>query len=186
MSDLRLRAELALHRAGWPALAGLALLIAGLLAHLWWLPQQQGRIARMEAEYRRLAADFNRPASAQPAQDAATLLARRQSAFEATLAPRSSVPDLIKTVFGEAGKAGLTLSQAEYRLGEDKAGGYSSYQMILPVHGPYPKLRGFAESVLAAIPAAALEEVSFKREAIGNPATEARLRLVFYLKDAAP
>lgn len=183
MNHPRLRLQLLLARAGWPALAGLLLIGIGAIAHLWWLPQQQSRLARMETEYRRLLAEFGKPAPVQPQQSQGALMAARHAAFTATLAPRSAVPDLIKSVFSEADKAGLTLAQAEYRTGEDKAGGYASYQVILPVRGSYPKLREFVAGVLVANPAAALEEVSFRRDGIGSPVADARLRLVFYLKD---
>jgi len=182
----RLRAELLLRRLGWPPAAGLALACAGLAMLFVWLPAQERRLARMEAEYRRVLAQISLPAAPSPARESATLQAERQAAFNATLAPRAKVPDLVKTVFAEAQKAGLSLAQAEYRLGEDKAGGYASYQMVLPVKGPYLKLREFIEGVLAEIPAAALEEISFKRDSIGAPAAEARLRFVFYLREAAP
>jgi len=182
----RLSIELWLARTGWPALAGGLLLLAGLAAHLWWLPLQETRIARMETEYRRLIAALRQPPAADSGAaadlDAGALLAQRQAAFSAVLAPPAAAPDLIRTVFGEAQKAGLTLAQAEYRRVEDRAGGYAAYQMNVPVQGPYLKLREFIDGVLGALPACALEEVSFKREAIGSPSAEARLRLVFYLK----
>jgi len=184
VSHLRLNLQLLFVRAGWPALAGLLLLGIGAAMHTWWLPKQQERLVRMETEYRRLIAEFVKPVVVQPRQTQSALLAERHAAFNATLAPKSALPDLIKSVFSEAGKAGLTLAQAEYRTAEDKAGGYTSYQMVLPVRGPYLKLREFVAGVLAANPAAALEEVSFRRDGIGNPTTEARLRFVFYIKDA--
>jgi len=182
----RLQAELLLRRTGWPPLAGLALACAGFVTLLAWLPAQEMRLARMEAEYRRVVAQLAKPVESAPVRDSSTLQAERQAAFNATLAPRAKVPDIVKTVFVEAQKAGLSLAQAEYRMGEDKAGGYASYQMVLPVKGPYLKLREFIEGVLAEVPAAALEEISFKREGIGASAAEARLRFVFYLRDGAP
>jgi len=183
VNGLGLRASLFLARAGWPALAGLLMLCAGAAAFAWWLPGEQKRLERSEAEYRRLLTAVRAPAAALPRHDPDSVLAERYAAFNAALTPRADVPQLLKTVFGEAAKAGLTLSQAEYRLSETRNGIYVTYQMILPVKGPYLKLREFIDSVLVAAPAAALEEVSFKRDSIGSAAAEARLRLVFYLKD---
>lgn len=184
MNRVRLYAELWLARAGWPALAGLLLICAGVALHAWWLPAEQKRLGRLETEYRRLIALVGTPAAARPRSDESSLLAERYAAFNAILAPRGQTADLLRTVFGAAAKAGLTLSQAEYRLGEGRTGAYLTYQMILPVTGAYPKLREFVDAVLVAIPAAALQEVSFKRDGIGSAVAEARLRVVFYLKDS--
>lgn len=183
VSNLRLTAGLWLARTGWSPLAGLLLVCAGLALHAWWLPGEQKNLRRLEAEYRGVVAANVMPA--RPQSDPGTLLAERYAAFNRTLAPRADTTELLKTVFSEAGRAGLTLSQAEYRMGEGRAGAYVTYQMILPVRGPYLKLREFVDGVLAAIPAAALEEISFKRDGIGTATAEARLRLVFYLKDGA-
>jgi hypothetical protein len=186
MMGTYLQVQLWLARAGWPAMAGVLLLLAGLGVHLWWLPKQSSALALKESDYRRAIAELRTPAVTKPPLDSNTTMAARYAAFNTVLAPRTAAPDLVKTVFGEAGKAGLALAQAEYRMGTDKAGGYSSYQMILPVRGPYLKLREFVDGVLAAVPSAALEEMSFKREGIGGTAVDVRLRLVFYLKDAGP
>ena len=182
----RLQAELLVRRAGWPALLGAVLACAGLAAHLWWLPAQEQRVKRLETEYRRVITQVAALQVQAPVRDASTLQAERYAAFNATLAPHAKAPELIKTVFAQAQKAGLSLAQAEYRLAENKQGGYLAYQMTLPVKGPYLKLREFIEGVLVEVPTAALEEVSFKRDGIGAASAEARLRLVFYLKDGAP
>jgi hypothetical protein len=181
----RLQLELWLHRAGWPAPAGLALLCLGLAANFWWLPAQQSRVSQMEGEYRRLLAQAASPKKPVQVQSAGSLLAVRLAAFDKMLSGRNQTPDLIRVVFAEAQKAGLTLSQAEYHLADDKKGGFATYQMVLPVQGPYVKLREFIDGVLAEAPAVALEEVAFKRNGIGTAATEARLRLVFYVRGDA-
>jgi len=178
----RLRIELLLRRAGWPAPAGMVLLGLGLAVNCWWLPAQQLRVAHMETEYRRLLALAANPKKPVPPPSPNALLAARLAAFDKVLATGAQTPDLIKTVFAEAQKAGLTLAQAEYHLVEDKKGGFAAYQMVLPVQGPYIKLREFIDGVLAEAPGAALEELAFKRNGIGTAATEARLRLVFYVR----
>ncbi|MDB5804532.1 MAG: hypothetical protein JWN73_1854 [Betaproteobacteria bacterium] len=181
----RLRIELLLRRTGWPMPAGLVLLGLGLAINFWWLPAQQVRVAHVQSESRRLLAQAANPKLPVQPPTLNALLAARLAAFDKTLSTSAQTPDLIKTVFAEAQKAGLTLSQAEYHLLEDKKGGFATYQMVLPVQGPYIKLREFIDGVLAEAPAAALEEVAFKRNGIGTAATEARLRLVFYVRSEA-
>ena len=115
-----------------------------------------------------------------------SLIEERLSAFSATLCDKNRLNASVGTVFEQAARQGLALAQAEYKLDHDKAGGFSAYQMTLPVRGSYPKLRGFVDATLAEIACAALEDVDFKREGIGAAETEARLRLVFFLKDDKP
>ena len=55
------------------------------------------------------------------------------------------------------------------------------YQVTLPVQGSYGEVRGFVDAVLDAVPAAALEELALKREEIGEPLVEARVRFVLFL-----
>ena len=77
------------------------------------------------------------------------------------------------------------LAQAEYALAFDQAGGFWTYQVDLPLRGPYRDLRRFVDEALHRIPYAALEQVEVKRDGIGSPSVEARLRFVFHLKDGA-
>lgn len=181
----RLQAELLLRRAGWPAPVGALLLGLGLGANHWWLPLQQQRVAAMQVETVRLMKQAADPVRAAPPPTADALLAIRLTAFDNALAARGATPELIKSVFAEAGKVGLTLAQAEYHLVEDKKGGFATYQMVLPVQGPYVKLREFIDGVLASNPAVAMQEIAFKRSNVGSAATEAHLRLVFYMRAEA-
>ena len=112
-------------------------------------------------------------------------LEERLTAFIETLCAKDRLAAFVGTVFEQAAKQGLALAQAEYKLDYDKPGAFSVYQMTLPVRGAYPKLRRFVDATLAEVPCAAIEDVDFKREAIGATETEARLRFVFYLKDGA-
>ena len=102
-----------------------------------------------------------------------------------TLGDKRELGTIVATVFELAEKHGLVLAQAEYKLEFDKAGGFHTYQMRLPVRGTYPRLRGFVDATLARIACAALEDVDFKRDAIGTAEAEARLRFLFFVKDAA-
>jgi len=113
-----------------------------------------------------------------------TLIEERLDAFVATLGERRMLTAFVSTVFEEAGKHDLALARAEYKLEVDKAGEYLTYQMTLPVRGPYPRLRGFVDATLAQIPNVALEDVDFTRDGIGVTQAEAKLRFVFFLKDA--
>ncbi|MES2741050.1 MAG: hypothetical protein V4754_08855 [Pseudomonadota bacterium] len=90
----------------------------------------------------------------------------------------------VGTLFALAAKAGLSLSRGEYKAAYDQAGRVHTYQVLLPVKGPYQSIWQFSLQALRAVPFASLDEINFKRDAINDTALEARLRLTFYLKAA--
>jgi hypothetical protein len=104
-------------------------------------------------------------------------------AFYAALGPSRYAGQQVKTLFSLAAKNGLALSQGEYKTGYDRNARVTAYQVNLPVKGSYSAIWQFAMGALRAIPFASLDEISFRRDAIGDPAVEARLRLTLYLKD---
>jgi hypothetical protein len=106
-------------------------------------------------------------------------------AFYAALGPRRYAEQQVRTLFTLAAKNGLSLSQGEYKTGYDRNARLSTYQVNLPVKGSYGAIWQFALGALRAIPFASLDDISFRREGIGDPVVEARLRLTLYLKDAS-
>jgi hypothetical protein len=105
-------------------------------------------------------------------------------AFYAALGPRRYAEQQVRTLFTLAAKNGLSLSQGEYKTGYDRNARVTTYQVNLPVKGSYAAIWQFAMGALRAIPFASLDDISFRRDTIGDPAVEARLRLTLYLKDA--
>jgi hypothetical protein len=114
-----------------------------------------------------------------PAQSADAL-----DAFYEALGPRRYAEQQVRTLFALAAKNGLSLSQGEYKSGYDRNARLSTYQVNLPVKGSYGAIWQFALGALRTIPFASLDDISFRRDTIGDPAVEARLRLTLYLKDA--
>lgn len=76
---------------------------------------------------------------------------------------------------------GLSLEKGEYRLLRDAQFPLARYQITLPVSGSYAQVRGFVNEVLDRVPSAALEDLTMKRESIGAPQLESRVRLVLFL-----
>jgi hypothetical protein len=58
-----------------------------------------------------------------------------------------------------------------------------TYQLNLPVKGSYAAIWQFALSALRAIPFASLDDISFRRDSIGDATVEARLRFTLYLSE---
>lgn len=181
-----LRLRLAL-RTGGPVVFGALALCVIALAALAWLVQARDLVDLARVEARRVAA-LPPPApvivATPPATDDYHL-----ALFEAALGERRNAEQGVKTLFKLAGQAGLSLRQGEYKAAYDRNARLHTYQVTLPVKGSYGAIWQFALGALRAIPFAALDEINFKREAIGEANVEARLRLTFYLTErpgAAP
>jgi len=173
-----LRLQLAFRRTGPAACVAALLLVLGLAAIAWAL------LAR-SAQQKAAAVLPSAPVQlveAAPAKNANENLA----AFYETLGGKRYAEQQVKTLFGIAARTNLSLDQGEYKFAYDKASRVSTYQLTLPVRGPYANIWQFSLQALAAIPFAALDEVNFRRETIADPVVEARLRFTFYLKDGQP
>ena len=175
---LRLRLWLA---ALGPITCGAAVLcVAAALALAWLLPERalQGQ---------RRAVALGLAALPQPVAVAAPVTADANLAlFYDTLGERRYAEQQVKTLFALAAKTGLVLSQGEYKGALDQHGRFHTYQVNLPVKGSYRAIWQFGMLALRAIPFASLDEISFRRDTIGEPTVEARLRITLYLADQAP
>jgi Tfp pilus assembly protein PilO len=170
--------KLALARSGPVAWLAMLLCAAGIAAWLWYLPQAQ-RAASMRAAA--LA-----PAAAQAPVAALVSAAgpeQNLAQFYATLGDKGEVEQQLKTIFGLASKSGLTLTAGQYHASHDQNGRFHTYQVSLPVKGNYHDVWQFSLQTLASVPFAALDEISIRRETIGEPVLEARVRFTLYLKD---
>ena len=176
--------DLALRRESAPFWLACALAAAGVALYFLSarpldarIVARQDELARVERQAR-ITTTNDRPRK--------SLLEERLDAFAGALCEKERLNAFVSTVFEQATRQGLALAQAEYKLDYDKAGGFSAYQMTLPVRGPYPRLRSFVDATLAEVACAAIEDVDFKREGIGATETEARLRFVFFLRGDKP
>lgn len=178
VAAVALRLRLALMGLG-PVLCSaivLAVLAAGTLA--WLLPQRSLHAEQHKVAMRLALMPAPTAAAAPPvtANDNLNL-------FYATLGEKRHAEQQVKTLFALADKAGLSLSQGDYKGNYDRNARAHTYQVNLPVRGAYNNVWQFGMLALASIPFASLDEISFKRESIGDPNVEARLRLTLYLSD---
>ena len=181
-----LRARLLLARLGLAACGAVLLCVLGLAAWVWaW--QQRAALERFEARASAAVAGPAPRPSAPPVTVAVAAVAdsgRNLALFYANLGPRRYAEQEVKTLFALAAKSGLSLNQGEYKFSYDQTSRVHSYQVLLPVKGSYRAIWQFVLALLRAVPFAALDEISFKRELIADPVAEAHLRLTFYLKDS--
>jgi hypothetical protein len=191
-----LRLRLAL-RAN-PVLAGGGLLFLGCAAGMAWTVHTAAQLdaernalvaarAARQAALSRATTDAGAPAvqtAAQAAVQPDVQPADPLGAFYETLGPRRYAEQQVKTLFALAAKNGLSLSQGEYKSAYDRNARLTTYQVNLPVKGSYGAIWTFALGTLRTIPFASLDDIGFRRDSIGDPTVEARLRLTLYLKDA--
>jgi hypothetical protein len=168
--------------ARWQPVAVVSvLLILGAVAALGWLVQERRLLEREQLMVRQLAALPPAPVKAPPPSANENL-----AAFYGALGERRYAEQQVKTLFGLAQKSGLVLRQGEYKAGYERNARVHTYQVTLPVTGSYRAIWQFALQALRAIPFASLDEMNFRRDAIGDANVEARLRLTLYLADPAP
>lgn len=175
-----LRLRLAASRVNPLLRAAMLLFVAGFGTLLWLLPARE----QLEAQREQLRRASATPPAAAAAPIPASSAGERLARFRAALGTQREVEPGVKTLFRLAAKTGLVLRQGEYKRGYDRNAQLHTYQVNLPVKGSYAQVWQFAFLALRALPFASLDDVSFKRDTIGETALEGRLRLTFYLADA--
>ncbi|WP_049974694.1 hypothetical protein [Azospirillum sp. B4] len=141
---LLLRARLALGRIGWTTLLAGALFLAGASAFLIGLPALQARVEARQGALAQVTARAARAARQPPPAAAALPPAQRNlQAFYDALGDVRYADQDVAVILDEADRQGLTIAQAEYKLGYDKAGLYHVYTMQMPVTGSYAAIRDF-------------------------------------------
>jgi hypothetical protein len=178
LSALWLRLVLALRRLN-PVLVAAVVLAIGALGTIGYLAAARAELGEEYAAARRQAALPPPLPSALPAPPPSA--DQNLAHFYASLGERRGVDRQLKTLFALAEKNGLSLRQGEYRSSQDRAGRFLTYQVTLPVSGRYGAIWQFAFDALRALPHASLDDVGFRRDAIGSETVEARLRLTLYL-----
>jgi hypothetical protein len=178
-----LQIRLALMRFGLIKSIASIFCIAGLTAWLWAIPNLRAQQSAQQQNWLR-AQQALQATDVTKQTDPQTLAEDNFNHFVDVLGDAHDTEQQIRILFALSRKTGLTLSQAEYKLVEDKNGLYRSYQILLPVKGSYGAIRQFCEKTLLAIPFASLDEMSFKRETIASDALEARLRFTLYLSES--
>ena len=181
---LRWRVRREFSRLGWPGLAGLALLAAA--AVLWlgaWSPDE-GRARQRRAEVAELRARLHSAGETGSAAAAAlpSTRAAQLATFHEFFPAVATLPDWLAVLHSAAARNRLALERGNYTLvpprGEQPLW---RYEISLPMKGTWPQLRGFVSEALEQVPAAGLENVVLRREAVGVAQVEAKLDFVLWL-----
>ncbi len=89
--------------------------------------------------------------------------------------------ELIERLYHLAGAEHISLARGEYALGVDPKTQLARYQIVLPVRGSYPQIRGFLRGLIGQLPTLVLEDLELQRKRIGDRELNGRLRMTLYL-----
>ena len=181
MKHLRHRFAYLIARMDALVLAGLVLAVGAVLVQLVATASTRASVQQLKQQVAVAKADAGSSARLRERGDERPL-ARQFDEFYRNFPSRQSAPDLLQKIYAAAAKHGIQLSQGEYRLSPDKTGRLVGYQVNLPVKGKYAELRKFAVQVLSDVPAASLDELTFKRDTVASADVDARIRFTIYLR----
>lgn len=167
---------------GWPGVVGLGLLAFCLVAYLSALLPAQHRLAEMLAQAGSLRAQL---AKSKATQMETPVPEAQLTSFYQFFPAHVATPDLLEKLYAAAEASGMVLEQGDYRLTSSKGDKIELYQISLPVRGSYPQIRKFIGRLLADLPAASLDGVSFLRQKVTDVQIESQLKLTLYLGDGA-
>jgi len=163
--------------AGWQGGLGMLLLLAAGIMASSVIPAGIEQLGHSREEASTIAARLKSAGPGAKAEGPRDRLA----AFYAFFPAANTVPDWLEQVYAVADSSGVRLETGEYKLVEERGHRLAAYQMTLPVRGSYRQVREFVAGVLENVPAASLDEIGFRRDSVGSPAVEARLRFTIYL-----
>ena len=89
--------------------------------------------------------------------------------------------ELIERLYRLAEAERISLARGEYALGVDPKTQLARYQIVLPVRGSYPQIRGFLRALLGQLPTLVLEDLELQRKRIGERELTGRVRMTLYL-----
>ncbi|AZP13389.1 hypothetical protein [Undibacterium parvum] len=167
-------------------IVALLVCLLAVLILVGFIPHLKQQLVKLNIEQQVAKSDLQKTALARPIVPVLSVSEQNRAKFFDVLGETAYAEQQVKTLFTIAESLGLSLNQGEYKSNFDKNSNTYVYQIQLPVKGPYLVIRQFCEKTLLAIPFASLDEMSFKREAIGSNILEAKLRFSLYLGDLVP
>jgi Tfp pilus assembly protein PilO len=164
-------------RLRWPGVLGLALIVFTVGLTLFGIEASRQKLIALERDASAVKSQLGKRSAT------VTLTTNRSqlSNFYAFFPLTENVPELLARINRSANENQLVLEKGEYKLARETDFRLARYQVTLPIRGDYGELRSFVNDVLEAVPSAALEELTLKRESAEQPQLEGRVRFVLFL-----
>jgi hypothetical protein len=119
--------------------------------------------------------------------DAAGVQVNEQSdpigAVVAQLPAAAELMPFVSTVQALAARNAVRIDRTEYRVQPALGNRALRYQLVLPAHGTYPRVRGWLDALLLAYPTATLDELQVQRAAEGG-GIDARIAIGYFTRSA--
>lgn len=177
MSSLLSNARRAWIYLGWPGLLGLLLLLGALSGYATLVQDRAAKLAELKRESATLKLRIELAAKdGIPETGSAAELNKFYGYFSGT-----TLTEWLNKLYAAAAAQNLVLELGEYRLTADQSGKLARYHVTLPVKGNYLQIRQFVDQALIDVPVAVLDDINFKREAIGATQLEARIKFTLYV-----
>lgn len=93
----------------------------------------------------------------------------------------NGITNWLERIYFLAHESGIELSQADYQLIQPKNIPLNTYIVSLPLHGEFDRINEFSQKVLADIPVAALDHISFNRERTDQLQIKADMQFTLYV-----
>lgn len=185
LSSSRTAVEIALWRHGWAWPLAAALGICAVVGHVMVL--QPGR-RMQEAALLELAQEAKRPTgpAGRTQHSASSDGEQRLQALRAAFRSSAETGEPVRRMAALAQTEQISLSQGEYQQQVNTLIGITRVQISQPVRASYPQLRRYIEAVLQAMPNASLDQVTARRDNVGQALVEARLRWSLWTDTAPP
>lgn len=164
---------------GWPGAAGAVLLLAAAAyGAAAVLPARHALAALQERADRadRFAAALRSGRQAAPR----TATAQRLE-FYAALPAQDDVTGLVERIYAAAAAERLSLLHGEYTVADVPSTGLVRYRIVLPLQGNYGQVRHFVSGATTAVPGLVVDDLSLKRQRVGEAQLEARAQLSLFL-----
>jgi hypothetical protein len=172
-----------LQRLGRAGVVGIALLAMSLSLAVSTLAPSWQELQRVRAKAAAAQERLRTAAARAPLADESP--AGQLRAFYAMFPPHTNASESLSHMFAAARESSLQLSRGEYAIVTDRQTGLVLLRMTLPVRGGYTQVREFVAASLKAVPALALDELTFERPKISETQVQARVRLTLYLRLAS-
>jgi hypothetical protein len=167
----------ALVKLRWPGLAGLGLILFTVGLAVLTIQSGRQRLIGLDEEVSNLSASLSQRGATNGSTNGRSQLSNFYAFFPLT----EDLPELLGRIHRAAMQNQLLLKKGEYKFSRETDFRLARYEVTLPVNGDYARVRGFVNDVLQAVPSAALDELTLKRESVDQPELEARVRFSLFL-----
>ena len=164
---------------GWPGVVGALLLLLSAVYGLAVVQPARSGLLQVQQEV------DTATTTVQPIGEAGQFPVQtseaQRAAFYRDFPAQTEVTRWIERIYAAAAAEKLLLTRGEYLLAPVADTRLTRYQITLPVHGDYARIRRFIATILATTPNLSVDDLNLQRQSISDPQVEGRIRLSLYL-----